>query len=212
MENRIRELRKKRGMTMKQLGKELGLAESTISQYETGKRNADNETLLKMGDLFGVSVGYILGNSDDVMPPDLYATIGQKIIFAAGGDKDNAVRALAKIGISAETASEMIRGSYPFTMMTLQQIADHFGRSTQFFLSSQEKSPALTEKDERDIAKRLANVLADLENSQDGLMFSGEALDDTTRELLIASLHNSMQIGKTLAKQKFTPKKYREED
>nr|DAJ00675.1 MAG TPA: helix-turn-helix domain protein [Caudoviricetes sp.] len=32
--NRIRELRKKRCMTMKELGAVVGLAESTISQYE----------------------------------------------------------------------------------------------------------------------------------------------------------------------------------
>ena len=47
MQNRIREIRKKHGITMKQLGQELGLGESTISQYETGKRQPDNETLLK---------------------------------------------------------------------------------------------------------------------------------------------------------------------
>ena len=47
-------------MTMKQLGEVLGVAESTISQYETGKRQPDNETLLRLGEFFGVTVGYIL--------------------------------------------------------------------------------------------------------------------------------------------------------
>lgn len=61
MGNRIRELRKSRGLTMKQLGEKLGLAESTISQYETGKRQPDNETLLELGEIFDVTVGYILG-------------------------------------------------------------------------------------------------------------------------------------------------------
>lgn len=61
MNNRIRELRKTRGITMKQLGEVLGLAESTISQYENGKRQPDYETLLRLGEYFGVSVGYILG-------------------------------------------------------------------------------------------------------------------------------------------------------
>lgn len=61
MPNRIREVRKAHKMTMKQLGAEVGLAESTISQYETGKREPDNETLLRIGELFGVTVGYLLG-------------------------------------------------------------------------------------------------------------------------------------------------------
>ena len=46
---------------MKQLGEVVDLAESTISQYETGKRQPDNETLLRLGEFFGVTVGYLLG-------------------------------------------------------------------------------------------------------------------------------------------------------
>ena len=67
----------------------------------------------------------------------------------------------------------------------------------------------LNQKDERDIAKRLENTLNALEDSQESLMFSGEPLDDETRELLKASLENSLKIAKINAKQKFTPKKYR---
>lgn len=71
MGNRIRELRKARGLTMKQLGEVLDLAESTISQYETCKRQVDNETLLRLGEFFGVSVGYILGVEDHKKAPAL---------------------------------------------------------------------------------------------------------------------------------------------
>lgn len=46
---------------MKELGQVIGVAESTISQYETGKRQPDYETLLKLGEYFGVSVDYLLG-------------------------------------------------------------------------------------------------------------------------------------------------------
>lgn len=68
MENRIRELRKARHMTMKQLGAVFGIAESTISQYETGKRQPDNETLLKLGEFFNVSVDYLLGRENKSPP------------------------------------------------------------------------------------------------------------------------------------------------
>ena len=61
MGNRIRELRKAKGLTMKQLGEVLGVAESTISHYETGRRQLDNETMLRLGEFFGVTVGYLLG-------------------------------------------------------------------------------------------------------------------------------------------------------
>ncbi len=48
----LRELRKKKEMTMKELGDMIGVAESTISQYETEKREPDFETLLKLGEIF----------------------------------------------------------------------------------------------------------------------------------------------------------------
>ena len=77
---------------------------------------------------------------------------------------------------------------------------------------SAKREPTLTSKDEKDIAKRLEAALADLESSQEGLMFSGEPLDAETRELLKASLENSIKIAKINAKQKYTPKKYRKDD
>lgn len=66
MKNRIRELRKAQGLTMKELGAVVGLAESTISQYETGKRQPDNETLLRLGEFFGVSVDFLLGSETPI--------------------------------------------------------------------------------------------------------------------------------------------------
>lgn len=71
MQNRIRELRKARGLTMKQLGVIVDLAESTISQYETGRRQPDNETLLRLGEYFGVTVDYLLGGGTVSLPADL---------------------------------------------------------------------------------------------------------------------------------------------
>lgn len=65
MQNRIREIRKSKNMTMKQLGEVIGVAESTISQYETGKRQPDNEALWKLGEYLGVTVGYLLGVEEE---------------------------------------------------------------------------------------------------------------------------------------------------
>lgn len=87
----------------------------------------------------------------------------------------------------------------------LQKIADYFNVSMDYLLG---RDVHLSSKDERDIAKALDATLKSLENEQEGLMFSGEPLDDETRELLKASLENSMKIAKINAKQKFTPKKY----
>lgn len=89
----------------------------------------------------------------------------------------------------------------------LNAVAKYFGVSMDYLLNG--TSPeVLTQKDNRDIAKRLERTLSDLESSQEALMFSGEPLDEETKELLKASLENSIRIAKINAKQKFTPKKY----
>ena len=53
------------------------------------------------------------------------------------------------------------------------------------------------------------NIILSQIDTQDALMFDGEPLDEESKELLKASLENSMRMAKALAKQKFTPKKYR---
>ena len=118
----------------------------------------------------------------------------------------------AKLGIAANTLSQYETGNREPDLETIKRIALVLEVTVDELLDAKTTAPTLTKKDERDIEKKLADILADLESGQDGLMFSGESIDPTTRELLADSLRNSMEMGKKLAKQKYTPKKYRKED
>ncbi|EDX65630.1 helix-turn-helix domain protein [Bacillus cereus NVH0597-99] len=73
------------------------------------------------------------------------------------------------------------------------------------------RSNKLSKKEERDIARDLKKTLEELENSEDALMFDGEPIDDHTKEMIRISLENSMRMAKQLAKQKFTPNKYKKD-
>lgn len=75
---KLREIRKQKNLSMKELGAILGLAESTISLYENGKREPDIATLIKIANYFNVSVDELLGCSDlddDTMNADYRSTI-----------------------------------------------------------------------------------------------------------------------------------------
>lgn len=61
MKNRIKELRLKHNLTLKELGQKVGMANNTISQYETGKRQPNIEKWQKIADYFDVSVPYLQG-------------------------------------------------------------------------------------------------------------------------------------------------------
>lgn len=119
-----------------------------------------------------------------------------------------------KLGVSKSTISMYEVGKREPDFETLEMIADFFNVDMNFLLGkydSENDMAKLTVRDERDIAKSLEETLFQLENDQEGLLFSGEALDDETRELLKISLENSIRMAKITAKKKFTPKKYRKD-
>ena len=65
--NRLKELRQKKKLTLKKLGKHVGILDSTLSQYENGKREPGQEVWQKLAFYFGVSVSYIRGDLDTEM-------------------------------------------------------------------------------------------------------------------------------------------------
>lgn len=97
----------------------------------------------------------------------------------------------------------------------LSKISKYFGVTIDYLLTGAQKEtalPPLNQRDERDIEKRLQMMLGELDGPDAGsLMYSGEPLDEETRELLRISLRNQLELSKQLAKKKFTPKKYRKE-
>ena len=117
------------------------------------------------------------------------------------------------IGVIPQTFNTWCTGQSIPRMGSVQALADYFGIGKSDLIEEKsDQAIELNKRDERDIAKRLEQALNDLEQNQDGLMFSGEPLDDETKELLKASLENSIRIAKINAKQKFTPKKYRKDE
>lgn len=116
-------------------------------------------------------------------------------------------------GIPQSTISKMENGKRKIETESLQKLAEALGVSINEFFderdTSSEDNIKLTQKDKKDIKKALNQTLNQLENSQDGLMFDGEPIDDETRELLRISLESSMRLAKEIAKKKYTPKKYK---
>lgn len=140
---RLRELRKKHGLTQKSLADILLIDNSSISKYENDKAIPENELLQRIADFFSVSVDYLLGRSD---------------------------------------------------------------------ISSPKKSTfddlELNPKDKKDIEKIFNSTLESLEN-QEGLMLSGNPINDEDWELLKSAIQNGIEYAKKMNKIKYTPKKYK---
>ncbi|MGN9161191.1 MULTISPECIES: helix-turn-helix domain-containing protein [unclassified Clostridium] len=140
---RLKELRKKHGLTQKSLADILLIDNSSISKYENDKAIPENELLQRIADFFSVSVDYLLGRSD---------------------------------------------------------------------ISSPKKSTfddlELNPKDKKDIEKIFNSTLESLEN-QEGLMLSGNPINDEDWELLKSAIQNGIEYAKKMNKIKYTPKKYK---
>ena len=62
--NRLKELRNRNHLTLKELGQNVGMANNTLSQYENGKRNPNDKVWQQLADYFEVSVPYLKGEID----------------------------------------------------------------------------------------------------------------------------------------------------
>lgn len=66
--NRLKLLREERGMKQSELGILLNVKEAAISKYESEKVLMTSDTLVKLSNIFNVSIDYILGNDNAFTP------------------------------------------------------------------------------------------------------------------------------------------------
>lgn len=115
-------------------------------------------------------------------------------------------KAALEIGLSNATPTKWKKTGATPVGETLDKIAAYFGVSTDYLLGKEEKAPTLTKKDERDIAKSLESIMADLEHSGD-LMFDGDPMTEEARQ----SMRNAIELGlkavKLLNKETYNPNK-----
>ncbi|GHU80453.1 hypothetical protein AGMMS49992_33450 [Clostridia bacterium] len=72
---RVKQLRESFGDTQEKFATRLGTTQRMVSYWERGVNEASNDMLIKVADLCGVTIDYLLGRTDT---PNLYAhPIGQ---------------------------------------------------------------------------------------------------------------------------------------
>ena len=122
-----------------------------------------------------------------------------------------------KIGVTRASLSHYEKNRREPDYETLQKLADFFEVSVDYLLGRTDKPtasgsprPELTDKDEKDVAKRLQKFKEEIEKT-DGLAFSGEPLSEEAKESLIESMEYIFRQTQKINK-KYTPKKYRKDD
>ncbi|MGR6904998.1 helix-turn-helix domain-containing protein [Lysinibacillus capsici] len=146
------------------------------------------------------------------------STLGDRLRIARQKSGLRQTQVKERTNINNKTLSGYENNVSEPDMSTLTVLTELYGVSYEWLLTGEgemtvnttKKSSPLTEKDERDIAKRMAELREDLSTAT-GLLFEGEPMSEEAKE----SLLEAMEFGVRLAKKnnkKYTPKKYREND
>lgn len=61
---RLKMLRKEKGLTMKEIGKIIGVSDAAWTKYETNRAEPSIESLIKIADYFQVSLDFLLGRTN----------------------------------------------------------------------------------------------------------------------------------------------------
>ena len=77
--NKMREIRRSKKLTMKELGNLVGVSESTISLYENGKHEPDIITMGRIADALSVSVDELLGRAVETPAEDEAWSIRERL-------------------------------------------------------------------------------------------------------------------------------------
>lgn len=217
---RLRELRREKGLTMKELGKKFSLAESTISGYENGNRKPDLDMIDAFADYFEVSTDYLLGRTDNslsIFVPNvgskerpLYKDIGMRISAMITGRKIPRKKILELLEINSDELLAILNGNASLNDDQAEKLSSLLDVRKEMLLPNTDVS---FKKDEKDIAKRLEQIKKDLESGSegDGLAFHGEPMSEEAIDSLMDAMELIVRQTQRINK-KYIPKKYRDKE
>ena len=100
--SRIRDIRKKNKFTQKELGKKLGVKHNTISSYENGTNEPDQDVLFRLAHIFNVSINDFFPNNKEVKSTPTSYTYFPTAISAGLPLSVDGITEASKISISDE--------------------------------------------------------------------------------------------------------------
>lgn len=105
------------------------------------------------------------------------------------------------LGILRTTYGEYERGKIMPPMDRINAIADYYAVSVDYLVGNT-NNPAEKPGTKIDVSETVRELLDSLQNERSELTFYGEKLNDTSREFLIKSLENSLELARTISKKK----------
>ena len=126
--NRLKELRKDKGLSQQALAQQIGVHYRTLQNWENGKTHIKPEKAEQLADFFGVSVGYLLGldttENDNIT--DLIAKVNEWAI-SNGLDKSDPKTQWKKV-IDGDMLETIIEIANQLNLLAYEEIKNRRGK------------------------------------------------------------------------------------
>jgi len=112
---RIKQLRKKKGLSQSELAELVGVKNNTVSTWERGTRKPDFEALDRLSEVFETSFEYILGSSDNdvARAKPTIEQLDELALSALADELAESVKKYCQLGAkSQKLISQMIDSAY----------------------------------------------------------------------------------------------------
>ena len=161
---RLKLLRKSRGITQEQLAEIIGVERSSIGKYEgKSKTIPSDDVKAKIADYFNVSTDYLLGRSDVAEPTKNMFQVRLKTLRERAGLSQAALA--KKVGVGQSTVGMWESGRNKPENAKLEALANLLGVSTDYLLGRSDvaepaKNQPIADGDELD--RELIDLMRDL--------------------------------------------------
>ena len=128
--NRLKELRKAKKLTQKELAEEIGISKRTLAYWENGESQIKPEKAEKLANFFGVSIVHLLGYEDN----DFEKANQNRLKELRKEKKDTQAELANLMGVNVKTISRWEKGEFEIKPAQAKMLADYFGVSETYLL------------------------------------------------------------------------------
>ncbi|MCT3115540.1 helix-turn-helix domain-containing protein [Leuconostoc lactis] len=111
MKNRIKELRQKQNLTLKELSSRTGISDVNLSRYERGSVQPREQMWKKLADYFDVSIGYLQGTVSEEHEAESLINDFEKVYLSKAQETlshiENSRLRISKISVNNENREEL---------------------------------------------------------------------------------------------------------
>lgn len=148
--NRIKEARVRLNMGQKEIAIALGVAQPTVSAWESGRKAPTVENLSALAELFNVSTDFLLGRTNDPRGRKI-VDYGKRIRELRAQKGISGAELARRVGLDSSQISKIENGASKPSLDALERICDALGLTlSEFFAVDNEQTTVAAHRSDKE--------------------------------------------------------------